>query len=120
MIKTKVFFLEGRLFSSQSEQFKKFSKSSDWLVKAGPPKSNVCFDHVRKLIVSNQIEINQESNIVALKTRSYFFISTLLYFMLSEAYQSFVQHCYVTLLLYSLVLTAAALLRSLLPELPIW
>jgi len=29
MIKTKVAFLEGRLLSSQSEQFEKFSKSSD-------------------------------------------------------------------------------------------
>jgi len=35
MIKTKVAFLEGRLLSSQSEQFKKFSKSSDWLKKNG-------------------------------------------------------------------------------------
>jgi len=31
MIKTKVAFLEGRLLSCQSEQFKKYSKSSDWL-----------------------------------------------------------------------------------------
>jgi len=30
-------FLEGRLLSSQSEQFKKYSKRSDWLEKAGPP-----------------------------------------------------------------------------------
>jgi len=29
MIRTKVAFLEGRLLSSQSEQFKKYSKSSD-------------------------------------------------------------------------------------------
>jgi len=33
MIKTKVAFLEGRLLSSQSEQFEQFSKSSDWLEK---------------------------------------------------------------------------------------
>jgi len=33
MIKTTVIFLEGRLFSSQSEQFKKFLKSSDWTKK---------------------------------------------------------------------------------------
>jgi len=38
MIKTKVAFSEGRFLSSQSEQFKKFSKSSDWLEKTGPPK----------------------------------------------------------------------------------
>jgi len=38
MNKTKVAFLESRLLSSQSEQSKKFSKSSDWLEKAGPPK----------------------------------------------------------------------------------
>jgi len=38
MIKTKVTFLEGRLLSSQTEQFKKNSNSSDWLEKAGPPK----------------------------------------------------------------------------------
>jgi len=34
MIKTKVAFLEGRLLTSQSEQFKKYSKSSDWLEKS--------------------------------------------------------------------------------------
>jgi len=34
MIKTKVSFLEGGLLSSQSEQFEKFSKSSDWLEKS--------------------------------------------------------------------------------------
>jgi len=33
MIKTKVAFLEGRLLSSQSEQFENFYKSSDWLEK---------------------------------------------------------------------------------------
>jgi len=44
MIKIKVAFLEGRLLSSQSEQFKKFSKSSDRL-----EKSHFCFDHVNKL-----------------------------------------------------------------------
>jgi len=38
MIKTKVAFLEGRLFSSQSEHFIKFSKTSDWLVKTRPFK----------------------------------------------------------------------------------
>jgi len=39
MIKTKVAFLEGRPFSSQSEQFQKFSKSSDWLEKSRPSKN---------------------------------------------------------------------------------
>jgi len=34
MIKTKVFFLEDRLLSSQSEQSEKFSKSPDWLEKS--------------------------------------------------------------------------------------
>jgi len=29
-----VAFLEGRLLSSQSEQLKKYSKSSDWLEKS--------------------------------------------------------------------------------------
>jgi len=38
MIKTKVAFLDSRLLSSQSDQSKKFSKSPDWLEKAGPPK----------------------------------------------------------------------------------
>jgi len=38
MIKTKVAFLEGPLFSSQSEQSEKFSKSSDWLEKNRPSK----------------------------------------------------------------------------------
>jgi len=38
MIKAKVAFLEGRLLSSQSEQFKKYSESSDWLEKIRPSK----------------------------------------------------------------------------------
>jgi len=38
MIKTKVAFVEGRLLSSQSEQFRKYSKSSDWLEKSRPYK----------------------------------------------------------------------------------
>jgi len=32
--KINVFFFEGQLFSSQTEQFKKYSKSSDWLKKS--------------------------------------------------------------------------------------
>jgi len=38
MIKTKVDFLEGRLLSSQSEQFERYSKSYDWLEKCQPSK----------------------------------------------------------------------------------
>jgi len=38
MIKTKVAFLEGRILSSQSEQFKMYSKSFDWLKKSQPSK----------------------------------------------------------------------------------
>jgi len=38
MIKTEVAFLEGRLLSSQSEQFEMFSKSLDWLEKRRPFK----------------------------------------------------------------------------------
>jgi len=34
MIKTKAAFLEGRLFSSQSELLEKFSNCSDWLDKS--------------------------------------------------------------------------------------
>jgi len=37
MIKTKVAFLEGRLLFNLPEQLEKFSKSSDWWKKAGPP-----------------------------------------------------------------------------------
>jgi len=37
MIKTKLFF-KGRLWSSQSEQSEKFSKSPDWLEKSRPSK----------------------------------------------------------------------------------
>jgi len=36
MIKIKVAFLKGGLLSSQSEQLKKYSKSSDWLGKSRP------------------------------------------------------------------------------------
>jgi len=43
MIKTKVAFVEGRLLSSQSEQLKKYSKSSDWLEKTGILKKPLLF-----------------------------------------------------------------------------
>jgi len=43
MIKIKVAFLEGRLLPSQSEQSEKFSKSPDWLEKAGLPKKPLLF-----------------------------------------------------------------------------
>jgi len=49
MIKEKVAFLEGRLFSSQSGLFENFSDCSDWLDKS------LCFDHVNRLNVSMQI-----------------------------------------------------------------
>jgi len=39
MIKTTVAFLEGRLFSSQSEYFVYFINCSDWLVKSWPTKN---------------------------------------------------------------------------------
>jgi len=32
-------FLEGRLLSGQSEQYQKFSKSTDWLEKGRPSKN---------------------------------------------------------------------------------
>jgi len=38
MIKTKVAFLEGRLFSSQSGLFENFSDCSDWLDKSRPSR----------------------------------------------------------------------------------
>jgi len=38
MIKTKVAFLKGRILFSQSEQFKKHSKGSNWLEKSRPSK----------------------------------------------------------------------------------
>jgi len=38
MIKTKVAFLEGRLFPSQSELFEYFLNCFDWLAKIRPSK----------------------------------------------------------------------------------
>jgi len=38
MIKTKVAFLESRLFSSQTELFENFSDCSDWLDESRPSK----------------------------------------------------------------------------------
>jgi len=53
MIKTKVAFVEGRLLRSQSDQFKKYSKISDWL-----KKSHFCFNHVNRLyLFSYQIAL---------------------------------------------------------------
>jgi len=43
MIKTKVAFLEGQLLSSESEQFKKYSKALIGWKKAGPPKKTLLF-----------------------------------------------------------------------------
>jgi len=49
IIKTKVVFLEGWLFSSQSELFEYFLNCSDWLDKSKPSKKTLCFDHVNRL-----------------------------------------------------------------------
>jgi len=49
MIKTKVVFLKGRLFSSQSELFEYFLNCSDWLVKSQPSKKLLLFYHVNRL-----------------------------------------------------------------------
>jgi len=54
MIKTKVSFLEGRLLSSQSEQFEKYSKSSDRLEKSHfwsckQAISGLAFTHIEDL-----------------------------------------------------------------------
>jgi len=38
MIKSKVAFLEGQLFSSQSDLFENFSDCFDWLDKTRPSK----------------------------------------------------------------------------------
>jgi len=38
MIETKVAFLEGRRFFSQSEKSEMFSKTPDWLEKSRPSK----------------------------------------------------------------------------------
>jgi len=38
MIKTKVAFIEGRLFSSQSKLFEYILSGSDWLDKSRPSK----------------------------------------------------------------------------------
>jgi len=43
MIKTNGGFLEGRLLSSQSEQFKKYSKISEFLKKSRPSKKATLF-----------------------------------------------------------------------------
>jgi len=40
-----VTFMEDRLLSNQSEQFKKLSKNSDWQENAGPPKTHFGFGH---------------------------------------------------------------------------
>jgi len=49
MIKTKVAFLEDRLFSNQSGLFENFSDCSDWLVKSRTSRIATCFDHVDRL-----------------------------------------------------------------------
>jgi len=52
MVKTKVAFLENRIFSSQSDLFEYFLNCSDWLDKSRPSqKSHFCFDYVNRLLV---------------------------------------------------------------------
>jgi len=70
MIKTKVAFLEGRIFCSQSQQFVKFSHSSDWLEKkTAIQKSQFGFHHVNRLIMTrlqktsqNKLHLSSESS----------------------------------------------------------
>jgi len=57
MIKIKVALLEGRLLSSQSEQFKKYSKSLDWLEKGRPSKEPLFFDHVNTKQANNALTL---------------------------------------------------------------
>jgi len=49
MYKNKVAFLGSRLLSSQSGQFKKTSKSFDWLEKVSSLKSHFVFGHENRL-----------------------------------------------------------------------
>jgi len=49
MIKTKVAFLEGRLFSNQLKLFEYFLNCSDWLDKSRPSKKSLLFNHVNGL-----------------------------------------------------------------------
>jgi len=51
MIKTKVAFLEGRLFSNQSEIFEYFLNCSDWLDKSQPSTKATFVDHVNRLYI---------------------------------------------------------------------
>jgi len=72
MSKTKVAFLEGRLFC-QSELFAYLINFSDWLVKSRPFKKATYFDHVNWLIVTNKTTHYKFSKIPdqQLKTKSH-------------------------------------------------
>jgi len=63
LIKTKVAFLEGRLLSSQSEQIVKFSKTSDWLEKAGPPKKPRLFLNRKYIHLSSMYRLKLWENL---------------------------------------------------------
>jgi len=53
MIKTNVAFLEGRLFSSESDIFEYFLNYSDWLVKSRPSKKPLLFWSCKQAIFVN-------------------------------------------------------------------
>jgi len=55
MIKAKVAFMEGRLFSYLSGFFENFSDCSDWLDKSWPSKKATFFDHVNRLYVYSDL-----------------------------------------------------------------
>jgi len=57
MIKTKVAFLEGRLFSAIQGFLKTIQIVLIGWIKAGPPKSHFCFDHVYWLNINNYCNV---------------------------------------------------------------
>jgi len=53
MIKTKVAFLEGRLFLANQGFLKTLQIVLIGWIKAGHPKSHFCFDHVNRLMITS-------------------------------------------------------------------
>jgi len=71
MIKTKVAFLEGQIFSSQLELLDTFSIALTGWIKAGPLKKPLCFDHVNRLLIKKFFSRNIGK--ICLKMYNFFF-----------------------------------------------
>jgi len=70
MIKTKVAFLEGRLFPANQSHLKSFQKALIGWLKAGLPIKPLLFDHVNRLNIAIHIRLLFDSHLGTSRSRN--------------------------------------------------